>query len=200
MSYYKPGIVNGDIILKLESTIEQLKQERRTYEKQYHDLIFTNEKLNSELESLKKVYNDLAESHAKQVIEIGELNKEKDALELAWFNKNTEVESELSEISLLHQVANSSVDILSGKKTDLESKVKELTDKNDYDEKCHESKLVHYEGLFHDLQQRISSKESELLKAKEHLTNILDFVNEHTMITWVNQRIELANEFLNKKP
>ena len=34
----------------------------------------------SEIESLKKVYNDLAESHAKQVIEIGELMKERDSI------------------------------------------------------------------------------------------------------------------------
>jgi len=33
-----------------------------------------------ELDSLKKVYNDLAESHAKQVIEIGELMKERDSI------------------------------------------------------------------------------------------------------------------------
>jgi len=56
---------------------------------------FTFDTLNEELATLKKVYNDLAESHAKQLIDIGELNKEKDALELAWFNKNIEVESEL---------------------------------------------------------------------------------------------------------
>lgn len=62
-SYYKPGMVNGDIIVKLEERIKQLEEQDRIWDKSsLVELVKTNEFLEEENRKLKEALELIKDS------------------------------------------------------------------------------------------------------------------------------------------
>ena len=117
MSNYKPGIVNGDIIVKLESEIESLKKEILQRDSHAVELAKHNyalQKENEELHLLRTSDYNRIESLAEELQEVNNMLREltyrsharlpEDNEAAAWFDEGITPDFILSHWSLIEQI------------------------------------------------------------------------------------------------
>ena len=96
MSYYKPGIVNGDIIVKLESEIESLKKENEELQLLRTSDYNRIERLESDLENKNSMLRELTYRSHKRLPEDNEAAR--------WFDEGGTIDFTLRHWSLIEQI------------------------------------------------------------------------------------------------
>lgn len=158
------------LVKDLNSEITELSQDIQTQHTELLECYAKEVKIETELDSLKKVYNDLAESHAKQVIELEAIKNDNEELKLS---------SQYRYDALLLKLEKE-VDFW---ETEWKMKDKVVSE-------CFIEANINYQRYA----EKISYLESELLKGKELLTNIL---NTYRIGTKHHNKIQ---KFINKRP